>query len=111
MANNLCKLCRKPLSGYSDIKLGICSVCRTAHADFSVVDIGDDYIYIKDNDTGKTVTNDAPWVLAELMRRFGISKKRVLYMDTSGMIDELVHEDGVFKGFKPGFVKNESSWR
>jgi hypothetical protein len=104
--------------------LGIGPICRANentqgdlfgmnnyHADFSIVDIEDDYIYIKDRggDT-RSVTNDAEWVIEELMRRFDISKRRVFYMDTMGNIDELVHEAGVFKTFRAGHMGCNIKW-
>lgn len=62
-----------------------------------------DVIHIIDesNDTGSvSVTNDAENVVRAVVDRFG--NKRILYTDTMGNVDELVHDNGVFTGFAPG---------
>ena len=51
-----------------------------------------------------TVTNSPEEVVLELREK--ISGKRLFYYDSEGNLDELVHEDGIFKGFKPGFREN-----
>ena len=111
-----CRVCGKPLSDFTSVKLGIGPVCRGSrakdtdrqgklfmpnHAEFSIIEETDDYIYIKDTTDGKpcmSVTNDAAWVVS----RINTSGKKLFYMDTCGNIDELYHENGVFKGFRPG---------
>jgi len=124
MPSNYCRICGKPLTDFTSVKLGIGPVCRASraeikegdlfmdfHADFSIIDIEDDYIYIKDRcGPNKSVTNDAEWVLAELHKRFDIAGKRIFYMDTEGIIDELVHENGIFKAFRPGHMGCNFQW-
>jgi hypothetical protein len=75
------------------------------HAEFAIIEVKPDYIYIQDISDSKpsmTVTSDAARVVAELHERFNITEKRIFYMDTMQNIDELDHENGIFKGFRPG---------
>ena len=53
------------------------------------------------NDGGRSVTNDAEAVLAEIDARIGLGKRLVIYRDTEGTFDGLDHENGAFKGFYP----------
>jgi hypothetical protein len=49
---------------------------------------------------GKSVTNDADNVIADLAANFDLSKYRVIYQDTRGIWDELlVDRTGRFAGF------------
>ena len=117
-----CRICKKPLTDFTSVKLGIGPVCRISenkqgdlfmefHADYSIVDVGANYIYIKDiGKNTKTVTNDADWVIKKLHDTFNIIGKRIFYMDTDLMIDELVHENGVFKAFRPGNMESRFQW-
>jgi hypothetical protein len=59
----------------------------------------DDTIFIIDNDDGRTVTNDAERVVFELWNQYG--DRRIVYRDTMGNWDELVHDEGVFKRYAP----------
>jgi hypothetical protein len=57
-------------------------------------------IAIIDHDAGKSVTNDAENVIADLHASFDLSKYRVIYQDTRGIWDEmLVDRTGRFAGF------------
>jgi hypothetical protein len=58
-------------------------------------------IAIIDYDQGKSVTNDAENVIADLAASFDLSKYRVIYRDTRGIWDELLVDDstGRFAGF------------
>ena len=57
-------------------------------------------VAIIDHDQGKSVTNDAENVIADLAACFGLSKYRVIYKDTRGIWDELlVDRTGRFAGF------------
>lgn len=47
-----------------------------------------------------TVTNDAEAVVASLAPV--LRGRRLLYFDSTGTLDELVHRDGAFVGFAPG---------
>lgn len=66
-----------------------------------------DHVMIEDLgpwDQHPTVTNDAENVIEDLRRQGILGQRRVLYRDSEGRIDELVHQDGRFVGFKPGPV-------
>ncbi len=69
----------------------------------------DEQILIKD--VGKncmTVTNDAEAVVRDLHRNGMLGRRRLLYIDTEGNIDELKHDgNGVFQGFTPGLKSHE----
>ena len=116
MPSNHCRICGKPLTDFTSVRLGIGPVCRARdglngelglipYADFSIMDVTDDYIYIKDvGGNAKSITNDAESVLQRLALAYGdLKRRRVFYMDTMGQIDEITHNaDGRFTGFKPG---------
>lgn len=52
-------------------------------------------------DQHKTITNDAEFVVEELTKgKILAPQKRLLYYDSSNQLDEILHEDGKFKGFK-----------
>jgi len=83
---------------------------------FEIVDLNADdtnkpYIYIEDrcDGTQKSVTNDAENVCKYLYNFLKVDERlqddiRIIYKDTDGQIDELLHDKGIFKGFKPGHV-------
>lgn len=56
-----------------------------------------DTIYIRDLDIGMSVTNDAENVVAELAKTH--PGKRIVYQDTDGFWDELIHDVGRFIRF------------
>ena len=59
-----------------------------------------DVIAIIDHDQGKSITNDAENVIADLAVHFDLSKYRVIYRDTRGIYDQLlVDRTGHFAGF------------
>jgi hypothetical protein len=115
MPSSICRICKKHLTDFTSVRLGIGPVCRARdalngelglipHADFSVMDETGDYIYIKDaGGDSKSITNDAEWVLQKLAAAYGgLKNRRIFYMDTMGRIDEITHNDGHFTGYKPG---------
>lgn len=54
-------------------------------------------------DQHPTVTNDAEGVVARLFRDGLIpGRRRLLYFDSDGNLDELLHDGGKFAGFAPG---------
>lgn len=69
--------------------------CRSS---FDIVEVSDEIVFIVDNDIGCSVTNDAENVV-ELVAQIH-PNKRIVYCDTDGCWDELVHTDGVFANFK-----------
>jgi hypothetical protein len=119
-----CKICGKPLSEPLSVKLKIGPVCRLnqkidaskdndlltfkmrACYDYSVID---GVICIVDNDRGRSVTNDAENVIADLIAD-GIDVSRpIIYRDTQGVWDQLMVQLRivntlaiyVFTGFAP----------
>lgn len=56
-------------------------------------------VWIVDDDGPKSVTNDAESVVHALYQRHGAC--RIIYRDTLGHWDELLHLDGIFQGFAP----------
>jgi hypothetical protein len=74
------------------------------HAGYEVVTVNDRFIYLEDtgHNQFKTVTNDAEYVLNDLSEEYGIRDKRIFYKDSFGQIDEILHKNGVFSGFKYG---------
>lgn len=59
-----------------------------------------DVIAVTDHDQGRSVTNDAENVIADLAARFDLSRYRVIYRDTRGIWDQmLVDRTGHFAGF------------
>lgn len=70
-------------------------------AEFSVrqVDHGKSIVWIVDHDVGCSVTNAAESVCAYMNERY--SGYRIIYRDTDGNLDELLHAHGVFIGFAP----------
>lgn len=55
-------------------------------------------IYIVDQDLGRTVTNDAANVCRELHAQY--ADYRIIYRDTEGNWDELLHDKGKHTGFR-----------
>lgn len=60
-----------------------------------------DFLLLVDLDLGKSITNDAENVIADLVRDGALADgKRVLYRDTLGRWDELLHDGMRFTGFR-----------
>ena len=72
-------------------------------AKYRVEHVGIEVVAISDQCDGTTlsVTNDAESVVAELNRTLDLGDRRLIYRDTDGRWDELVHERGAFVGFSP----------
>ena len=65
---------------------------------FSITDIKDDRVVILDNNLGgRSVTNDAENVVEYLHSVYG--NRRIFYIDSDGVLDELRHNNGNFVGF------------
>jgi hypothetical protein len=63
------------------------------------------YIFIRDigHVSGRSVTNDADYIIGQLYLDFGITDEtRVFYEDSGGDIDEILHAGRKFRGFKAG---------
>lgn len=70
-----------------------------ARATYDVVRVTEDTIFLVDRNYGMSVTNDAENVVAEVVGEYG--DKRVVYRDSMGRWDELVHTNGSFGCFAP----------
>ena len=57
-------------------------------------------IAVIDHDQGRRVANDAEAGIAQLAKKFDLSKYHVIYKDTCGIWDELQVQDGQFAGFR-----------
>ena len=65
---------------------------------FSITEIKDDRVVILDNNLGRrSVTNDAENVVEYLYSVYG--NRRIFYIDSEGILDELRHSNGNFVGF------------
>ena len=109
-----CRICKRPLSDYTSVKIGMGPVCRCRenrqpcfdflHAVFSVIEVKPNFILIKD--TGhmdhKTISNDVEWVLSQLAQEYNLQYRRIFYIDSAGDIDEIIHNGMAFHGFKHG---------
>jgi hypothetical protein len=76
--------------------MGVVSMSRSA---YYVDSWNKEFVFIVDMNMGMSVTNDAENVVEEVVREYG--NKRVVYRDSTGRWDELVHEDGKFSRFAP----------
>jgi len=65
---------------------------------YSIAKITPAVVYIIDNDDGMSVTNSAERVCEQLAVQY--PGKRIVYRDTEGQWDELVHQNGRFLDFK-----------
>ena len=113
-----CAICKKKLTNFNSVKIGIGSVCRAKygintqedlfenHAVFRIQKEAANYIYIVDCENHhncRTVTNDVVWVLRELDDLLDdFDKKRLFYTDSDGRTDEILHKGKTFVSFKAG---------
>ena len=65
------------------------------------IEVTDSLIMLEDLDQGRTVTNDADAVIADLAQEGLLRGRRVIYRDTMGRWDELLHDGTRFTGFRP----------
>lgn len=70
-------------------------------ADYRVVDQTDEAVFIEDLNRGNmSITNDAEAVVENLLHVYGITR-RIIYKDSEGRWDELVHDGDKFVDFAP----------
>ena len=61
------------------------------------------FMYIIDTgEKEKSVTNDVEKVLSYLSQNFNLGNRRLIYRDSMGCVDEIIHDNGRFIKFKPG---------
>ena len=113
-----CAICKKELTDFNSVKIGIGPVCRAKyginqqedlfnnHAVFRIQKEAASYIFIVDcgnNHNCRTVTNDVVWVLKEIDELLDdFDEKRFFYTDSEGQTDEILHEGKTFISFKAG---------
>lgn len=69
-------------------------------ANYYIVEFRKDRVFIADlGGPHKSITNDAERVVAEVNHAH--PGHRIIYKDTEGEWDELLHDKGKFTGFKP----------
>ena len=112
-----CRICKRILTNPVSVEIGIGPVCRGGiddkqgefdfmrNAEYEIVEyVHGEYIFIRD--VGKecrSVTNDAEWVVEQLIKDYGIpAGVRIFYDDSDGRTDELLHDGSKFTGFKAG---------
>jgi len=72
------------------------------NSEYNIVAVEGGTVFIVDTDRGDrlSVTNDAERVVMEINELY--PGQRIMYRDSMLKWDELVHDDGNFKGFRPG---------
>ena len=71
---------------------------------FTLIEQMPTHILIKDTGIGKSITNSAEQVIEYLYNTENILEGiRCFYIDTEGRVDELLHAERKFIGFKPGY--------
>lgn len=67
-------------------------------SDYYIERLSPGFVFLVDmNQGGRSVTNDAENVVREVNSHH--PDCRIIYRDSDGIRDELIHENGVFKGF------------
>ena len=113
VSSGACEVCGRPLTDPVSIEAGIGPICRTAGhrrrqlelfdnpSDYRI-ELAGDVICITDLVLGgRTVTNDAAGVIADLLRLgYDLTRMPVIYRDTQGNWDELRVLNGNFAGFR-----------
>jgi hypothetical protein len=111
-----CCICKRALSAPLSVKLGIGPICLARENQQEAFDFMrakievlkhecGKYIYVRDigHITGRSVTNDAEYVIKRLYLEFGITDEtRIFYEDSEGRVDELLHIGTRFRAFKTG---------
>ncbi len=76
------------------------SYFKSRSSDFEVVKVLFDRVFIIDLNRGNvSVTNDAESVRLRVSKAHG--NRRIVYRDSDGNWDELLHDNGNFVGFAP----------
>ena len=116
MPGSFCRICGRHLRNPLSVKIGIGPVCRGRDSQQEVFDFmhaetlllkheRGKYIYIRDigHNSGRSVTNDAEYVVGQLYLEYEITDEtRIFYVDFEGRVDELLDTGKIFRGFKVG---------
>lgn len=109
-----CRVCKRVLRSAASREAGIGPVCTRKAAAVSLVVDGNirthydvvrvtrDFVFITDETVkrgGRSVTNAAEQVVADLLAKH--PGRRIVYRDTDGTWDELVHDGTKFATFAP----------
>jgi Family of unknown function (DUF6011) len=109
-----CGCCGRALTDAVSVRIGLGPVCRTnapapefrdlftTRSDYEV-ELDGEFVLVTDLDRGgRSVTNDAPGVVGDLVRA-GLLRPgmRILYQDSRAVWDEIVVRDGRHLGFAP----------
>ena len=66
-----------------------------------------EFVYILEKPAkDSSVTNDAQDVVTYLSDHHNLGNRRLFYRDTIGNNDEILHENGLFKGFAVGDIEH-----
>jgi len=74
-----------------------------ANKNYQIITETDSYILIEDIsylNGGRTITNDAERVVNELIQFHDAKNKMILYRDTEGYTDQLLHDGKKFLSFR-----------
>lgn len=84
-----------------------------SHANFEIVSSLPDRVIIRDLGGAMSVTNDAEWVVSQLVDESfpGPSNRRLFYYDSMGDLDEIVIVLGKFYAFAPGELADRGDIR
>lgn len=66
---------------------------------YRIIKVTPNAVHLEDLDNGRSVTNTAEEVVAEVFNAY--PNRRIIYLDTMGCWGELVHNHGIFTGFAP----------
>lgn len=70
---------------------------------YRITKVTDRVVHLIDNGDGMSVTNNAENVVAEVFNQY--PNRRIIYRDTMGNWDELLHNHGIFTNF--GFLNGD----
>lgn len=114
-SSSSCICCGKPLTDALSMELGMGPVCRISVKTMEAMNptgnlfnprcsyaytVEEGVVCIVDTDNGKSVTNDAEAVIADLAAAgVDVNSNRVIYRDTMGVWDRLEVKGGRFLGF------------
>jgi hypothetical protein len=120
-----CTICGRPLKNFNSQKRGTGPICCSKntkeieemnkgqidlfghqfHAEFTIEEKPNGVLFLVDTGHShtKTVTNDAEYVVSQLVVFYGnLTGRTIYYRDSMNRVDELVVSNNKFAGFKAG---------
>lgn len=82
-----------------DLHCAVLHLAGRHHAAFAIARVSAQVVWIVDEDGDMSVTNDAEQVVRTLVQRYG--ERRIVYRDSDGAWDELLHRGERFTGYAP----------